>query len=138
MKKILCGLAIAASTLTVAGTAMIAGTAHAHHSLSAYDIGKTIELEGTVKRFEWGSPHCWVVMDVPKEGGGFTEWVLEAGTPVVNTKFGWKRDDLKPGDKLRATAFPTRDGSAHGALMRLVLADGRTLEGPLATYLNKK
>jgi len=132
MKKLLCGLAF------VASIAMLGSVAVAHHSLSAYDITKTIEIDGTVKRFEWGSPHCWVVMDVPNESGGSTEWVFEAGTPVVNTKFGWKRSDLKAGEKIHVTAFPTRDGSAHGALMRVVLANGRTLEGPLSTYLNKK
>ena len=131
MKKLLCGLAFILSIATMGSVAL------AHHSLSAYDITKSIEIEGTVKEFQWGSPHCWLIVTVLDEKGGSTEWVLEAGTPVVNNQFGWKRDDLKAGDKVKVTAFPVRDGSAHGALMKVVLANGRVLEGPLATYLKK-
>jgi hypothetical protein len=131
MKKLLCKLAFAVSIATLGSVAF------AHHSLSAYDITKSIEFDGTVKEFQWGSPHCWLIVDVPNGTGGSTEWVLEAGTPVVNNQFGWKRTDLKSGDKVKVTAFPVRDGSAHGALMKVVLANGRVLEGPLATYLKK-
>lgn len=131
MRKISCGLLLAAMLATVVGTAQ------AHHSLSAYDITKTIELNGTVKRFEWGAPHCWLIVDVPNGNGTSTEWALEAGTPVVNTQFGWKRDSFKSGDKVTVTAFPAHEGTGHGALMRVVFPDGRTLDGPLATYLKK-
>ena len=131
MKKLVCGLAMAA--LIGAFTQ----TASAHHTLSAYDITKTVQLEGTVKRFEWTAPHCWLVVTVSDGHGGATDWTLEAGTPVVNYRYGWKRDDFKPGDKVTVTAFPVRDGSNHGAIMRVVFPDGRTLEGPLSTYLKK-
>jgi hypothetical protein len=131
MKRIFCGLIVAA------WITMGAGTVQAHHSLSAYDITKTVELDGSVKRFEWGSPHCWLIVDVPDGKGGSTEWTLEAGTPIVNTQYGWKRDTFKSGDKVKVTAFPAREGAGHGALMRVALADGRILDGPLATYLKK-
>jgi hypothetical protein len=131
MKQTFCGLLLAALI------AMAASTAQAHHSLSAYDITKTIELDGTVKRFEWGAPHCWLIVDVPDEKGNSTEWALEAGTPVVNNRYGWKRDTFKSGDKVKVTVFPVHEGSGHGALMRVVFPDGRTLDGPLATYLKK-
>jgi hypothetical protein len=125
------------ATLLAAMMATVAVTAQAHHSLSAYDITRTVELKGTVKRFEWGAPHCWLIVDVPDQKGASTEWALEAGTPVVNTQFGWKRDSFKSGDKVTVTAFPAHEGTGHGALMRVVLADGRTMDGPLATYLKK-
>jgi len=131
MKAIRCSLVIAALIATATGTT------HAHHSLSAYDITKTVEIEGTVKRFEWSSPHCWLVMAVPNGHGETTQWVLEAGTPIVNYRYGWKRDDFKAGDKLKVTAFPVRDGSMHGAVMRVTFANGKVLEGPLSTYLKK-
>jgi len=131
MKQTVCGVLFAALI------ALAAGSAQAHHSLSAYDISKTIEFGGTVKRFEWSAPHCWLILDVPDEKGNSTEWVLEAGTPVVNNRYGWKRDTFKSGDKLTVTVFPAREGPGHGALMRVVFPDGRTLDGPLATYLKK-
>src|SRR5208282_601589 len=104
--------------LLAALVAVAADTAQAHHSLSAYDISTTIEFGGTVKRFEWSAPHCWLILDVPDEAGNSTEWVLEAGTPVVNNRYGWTRDTFKAGDKLKVTVFPARDGPGHGALMR--------------------
>lgn len=136
MKKILYGLVFAAS---IAGWGYVA---HAHHSLSAYDITKTIDLDGTIREFQWTSPHCWLVVTVMNSNGVASDWILEAGTPVVNNQYGWKRDLFKPGEKIRATIFPVRDGTAHGALMRVTMADGRVVDGPLATYLknipNKK
>lgn len=113
------------------------GSAQAHHSLSAYDITKSIEVAGTIKRFEWTAPHCWLVVTAPDGKGGTTEWSFEAGTPVVNHKYGWTRNVFKPGEKVTVKAAPVRDGSPHGALMVAEFPDGRKLAGPLALYLKQ-
>jgi len=131
MNKLLRGFVMAALV------SPIAGPAQAHHSLSAYNISKTIELDGTVTSFEWSSPHCWLFLHAPNGHGGYADWALEAGTPVVNYHYGWKRNDFKPGDKLKVIAFPVRDGSNHGAIASVIFADGRRLEGPLSSYLKK-
>jgi hypothetical protein len=110
----------------------------AHHSLSAYNITKRVQIEGTVKQFEWSSPHCWLILTVTDPQGKAKDWVLEAGTPVVNYRYGWKRDYFKPGDHLKVSVFPVHDGSAHGALESVTLPDGRVLEGPLSSYLKKQ
>ncbi len=131
MRRLLAGCAIAMWLLAVAGPAQ------AHHSLSAYDITKSIEVSGTIKRFEWTAPHCWLVVTAPDGKGGTTEWSFEAGTPIVNNKYGWTRNVFKAGEKVTVKAAPVRDGSPHGALLLVEFPDGRKLPGPLATYLKQ-
>jgi hypothetical protein len=42
---------------------------------------------------------------------------------------GWKSTTLKAGDKIMAVVNPLKDGRPNGSLVKLTLADGRTL-GP--------
>jgi hypothetical protein len=107
----------------------LATAASAHHSTSEYDTSKQIKLAGTVKEFQWTNPHSWIELDVPDKHGAITEWGIEFGTPVINIRHGWKRTDLKPGDHVYMVIYPMRDGSAHGTLATITLADGRTLDG---------
>jgi hypothetical protein len=123
--------------VAAAAISAIPGTAEAHHSLSAYNITKSIVVEGTIKKYEWTSPHCWLTITVPDDKGGTVDWVFEAGTPVVNNRYGWGRDQFKAGEKVKATAFPVRDGSNHGALISVEFADGRKQDGALAQYLKQ-
>ncbi|WP_047170418.1 DUF6152 family protein [Novosphingobium sp. Rr 2-17] len=113
------------------------GTVYAHHSLSAYDVSKTITIEGTIKEYKWSAPHCWLVVMVGGAKGKIVPWTFEAGTPMVNNKFGWTRDTFTIGEKVKVTAAPMLDGTPGGALMLVEMHDGRKLAGPLATYLKK-
>ena len=101
----------------------------AHHSTTAYDHTRTIELKGTVKDFQWTNPHSWIQLLVTDGNGNTTEWAIETGAPNLNVRHGWKRDDLKPGDRVTLTAFPNRDGTPNASLTRVTLPDGRVLEG---------
>jgi hypothetical protein len=42
---------------------------------------------------------------------------------------GWKFNSLKPGDKIKVTVNPTRDGSHGGRADLVTLADGKVLRG---------
>jgi len=101
----------------------------AHHSTSAYDRTKTVELSGAVKEMQWTNPHSWIQILVTDSQGATTEWAVETGTPTINLRHGWKRDDVKPGDRISMVVYPARDGTAHGTLATITLADGRTLDG---------
>jgi hypothetical protein len=115
----------------VAGLLLLAvnAGAGAHHSTSAYDRTRTIELSGVVKEMQWTNPHSWIQIVVTDQQGTTTEWAIETGTPVLNLRHGWKRDDVKAGDKISMVVYPARDGSAHGTLATIKLADGRVLDG---------
>ena len=39
----------------------------AHHSQSEYDSRKKVEVEGTVSKVEWKSPHAWIHVDVTND-----------------------------------------------------------------------
>lgn len=79
--------------------------------------------------FQWTNPHSWIQLLVTDSNGNTTEWAIETGAPNLNVRHGWKRDDLKPGDKVSLTAFPNRNGAPNASLMRITLPDGRILEG---------
>lgn len=100
----------------------------AHHSFSMFDMGKTATIEGTVKEFQWTNPHAWIeVMVATPEGE--KQFSIEGHNVRVLTGAGWKFNTLKPGDKVTIVMNPLRNGASGGALVSVVLADGRTLTG---------
>jgi Family of unknown function (DUF6152) len=99
----------------VAGALLaVAGTAEAHHSFAMFDQSKTLTLTGTVKEFQFTSPHSWIQVLVTDEQGAVTEWGFEMGGAAGLSREGWKRNELKPGDKITITFSPLRDGQSGG------------------------
>lgn len=129
-------LQIAAGLSLLLGLSVATG-ASAHHSTAAYDRTKQIRLTGAVKEFQWTNPHSWIQLVVTDKQGAITEWGIEFGNPIINIRHGWKRADVKPGDKVSVVLYPMRDGSAHGTLATITLADGRTLDGA-ADFVGKE
>lgn len=95
----------------------LVSTAWAHHSQSEYDSRAKVDVEGTVTKLEWKSPHAWVYVDVTSDTGAngkgqTVNWSFELPSPVTLMRRGWTRDSLKPGDRIkvsgaRAKNFPT-------------------------------
>ena len=86
--------------------------AWAHHSQSEYDSRAKVDVEGTVTKLEWKSPHAWVYLDVTSDKGDKVNWSFELPSPVTLMRRGGTRDSLKPGDRIkvsgaRAKNFPT-------------------------------
>jgi hypothetical protein len=104
-------------------------TATAHHSFAIFDRAKQVTLEGTVNKFEFTNPHSWIYMSVATEGSLPQEWAVEALSPNVLSRNGWKRNTLRTGDKIKVLINPARDGSKLGNLILVTLPDGRTLGG---------
>jgi hypothetical protein len=96
----------------------------AHHSFAMFDNTKVTALKGTVREFQWTNPHSWVQLSVVNGDGVTEEWSLEALSPNVLSRMGWKRNSIKPGDKITAYFNPIRDGSHGGNLIKVELADG--------------
>jgi hypothetical protein len=92
-----------------------------------FDMTKTVEVKGTVKEFHWTNPHSWVVVGSVDAAGKMVEWSFEANGPGYLVRNGWKRESLKPGDKITVMANPMRDGSAGGNIATVVLPDGHEL-----------
>lgn len=99
----------------------------AHHSGAAFDRSKSVVITGTVTKYAWHNPHVFVYLEVPDGKGGMQEWALEAGSISIMARSGWKKDSLKPGDKVRTVTAPYRDGSTRGEVMSVRFEDGRVL-----------
>lgn len=102
MLKSLIFAAIAAIYLT--------GSAWAHHSHANYDVTTTTQLDGTVKELRWVNPHTWIYLEVVDQGKPAL-WVLEGGSPAGVQRNGWKKEDVLPGEALKVTCNPLKDGS---------------------------
>jgi hypothetical protein len=100
----------------------------AHHSFSIFDVNKTITISGTVQRFQWSSPHSWIDLMVPKEGGQGELWSVECGAPGLLARHGWTKESLKPGDKIKLDLHPLKTGRSGGACLAVTLADGKRLD----------
>lgn len=110
-------------------TAFAAVSAAAHHSAAMFDATKAITLAGTVKEFQWMSPHCWIQLLVPDPAqpkGAPVEWGIEMDNPTGLSRHGWKPTSLKAGDRVVVVAHPLRDGT-NGAQVVSVSKDGKPI-----------
>src|SRR5262252_9796148 len=95
--------------LVVACCLALVPAAWGHHSQSEYDLRGKVDVEGTVTKVEWRSPHAWVYVDVTDAKGQKVNWSFELPSPVTLMRRGWTRDSLKPGDGVKVTAAPARN-----------------------------
>jgi hypothetical protein len=108
-------------------TAALPSSAQAHHSFSMFDMTKTQVVTGTVTQFNWQMPHVWIHMMLPGPGGKTTEWAGECHSPNIIARKGWKSNTVKPGDKIKVTMHPMRDGSPAGSVVAVELPGGTVL-----------
>jgi hypothetical protein len=108
--------------------ATLAGQALAHHSFAMFDMKKDVTMSGMVTEFRWTNPHSWMHLDVTDKDGTKVNWALEMTSPNNLVLSGWRRSSLKPGDKVSVTYHPLLNGKSGGSLVKVVLADNKTLE----------
>jgi hypothetical protein len=110
----------------VAGCAFVAvvGELQAHHAVaSAYDLNKEIVLQGTLLKLNFANPHSNLHLSVQNADGTTTEWVLTTASTQVLTSKGFNKSSIKPGDVLKITALPARNGDPAGFIRKLELGD---------------
>ena len=115
------------------GIPIRAPAARAHHSFAMFDQSKQVSVSGTVRDFQWTNPHAWIEVLVPDGKGGADVWSVELNSPNNLVRQGWKRNVLKPGDKISVTLNPLRDGRPGGLFNAVTLPDGRVLGNPKPT-----
>ncbi len=99
--------------LVIAGiTVARVPSAGAHHSQSEFDFKQIVTVQGEVTQLDWRSPHARIHVDVVNAKGETEHWDFELPSPTTLMRRGWKRDSLKPGDRVtvdaaRARNFPT-------------------------------
>jgi hypothetical protein len=81
----------------------------AHHSQSEFDLRAKVEVEGTVTKLEWKSPHGRLYVDVKNGQGETVNWNFELPSPNTLMRRGWTRDTLKTGDHVKVAGAPARN-----------------------------
>jgi hypothetical protein len=117
---------VAAAALSMA---LVAAPLSAHHSFGFYDMQKTTEIDGTVEKYEWSNPHCWLFLMVPGASGD-TAYGFEMQSVGEMLRRGWAKTALKPGDKIKVKFHPMRDGTPNGLLLSATTADGTLIGHP--------
>jgi hypothetical protein len=105
----------------------IGGPVLAHHSQAMFDETKMLTLKGVISKFSWVNPHVQIYFDVTDKGKKQT-WQIEANSALTMGRAGWKRDQFKAGEVVTVSFHPTRNGSPHGYLRKIVGPDGKALE----------
>ena len=119
----------AALVLTALGGAAAGiSSVAAHHSTTMFDHSKTYTISGTEVELRWVNPHVSLsVNGTLKDSEEVGVWVMEMTSPGNLVRAGgWRRDAVKPGDKVEVVFSPLRDADKKGgALKKLtVLATG--------------
>jgi hypothetical protein len=115
------------SLLSAAFLAVAAlGSAHAHHSRAAFDLGRSVVLDARITEVRWTNPHVFYIGEVVDQRGQKEEWTFEGHSISGLTRQGWSKDTLKVGDRVQIVVNRHRDPQKKFALIDHVrLADGR-------------
>ncbi|HET9386346.1 MAG TPA: DUF6152 family protein [Gemmatimonadales bacterium] len=123
--------------LVVAILAVTVSRAGSHHAFSpVYDSKRTITVDGVVTQFRFVNPHAMMLIDVKDKAGKVVTWNVEFAGRLNLEEAGWTADSIKAGELVKVTGNPTWTGSQRMAFVRLVRADGTTLEPGRAQRLN--
>ena len=116
------------SRLSVFGLCLtLVSSAWAHHSQSEFDLRAKVEVEGTVTKVDWRSPHAWVYVDVTDARGQKVNWSFELPSPTTLMRRGWSRDSLKPGDRVTVGGAPARNHPAIAIATSIKDSTGKPL-----------
>lgn len=100
----------------------------AHHSTAMFEWGAEKKLSGTIERYQWTQPHTFIWLVVSDKSGKTQEWGLEGMSPSWLGRRGWGLHSLNAGDKVSLVYYPLKDGRTGGFYVRVITADGKTLE----------
>jgi hypothetical protein len=114
----------------VLGLLLGVASSWAHHGLAEFDTTHTVRMQGTVTDFQWINPHAFIYADLKDENGKVANWKVEMGSLRMLTRFGgWTPKTVKRGDHVTVEGFPAKDGSHYMNLGKILLPNGKSLEG---------
>jgi|SRR6187402_3576013 len=100
------------------------GLLEAHHSLAGvYDLNKEMVLTGALVELRFTNPHSSIKLAVKNEDGSTTEWSLVTASNIVLTRQGVTKSSIKPGEVLKITILPAKNGNPIGFIKSLELGD---------------
>ena len=117
------------------------GSLWAHHSTTAvFDMGKKVQVTGTLNRVEWINPHISIYVDAKGEHGGNDSWHFEGSPPAWFRRVGVNKNDIArfQGQMITVEAVRAKDGTLYGYLQKITFADGSSLETVPAGQIPEK
>ena len=115
---------LAIRLVALGGFLTVGAQLQAHHAVAGvYDLNTEIVLEGRLQKLNFRNPHANIELEVPNEDGTTTIWVLTTASTQALSRRGINRDSIKPGEALRVTALPARNGNPSGFIRRMELSD---------------
>lgn len=122
-------MSLRAGVLLAVATILAAGSASAHHNMSAlFDFNDRVTLAGTLTRIDWRNPHIALVVDT-RSGDQVETWALEGPAPGFFRSRDITKVDIEAalGKTVTAEASRARDGSHSGLLRVMTLPEGKVV-----------
>ena len=126
--------------LTTFIAAIAAGSLSAHHSTSAvFDMGKKIQVTGTLTKVDWINPHISIFLEAKGEHG-IEAWHFEGSPPAWFRRVGVNKNDIAKatGQMITVDGVKAKDGSLYAYLRKITFADGSTMETVTAGQIPEK
>jgi hypothetical protein len=117
-----------------------AGTLSAHHSTTAvFDMGKKVQVTGTLTKVDWINPHISIFVDAKGEHG-VDAWHFEGSPPAWFRRVGVNKNDIAKfqGQTITVDGVRAKDGTMYGYLQKITFADGSSLETVTAGQIPEK
>ena len=114
------------SLVVLGGFLMAGGGLQAHHAVAGvYDLNKEVVLEGRLAKLNFTNPHASIELDVPAKDGSkkVTHWVLTTASTTNLTRQGVTKSSMKPGELLKVTVLPARNGNPAGFIRSIQQGD---------------
>ena len=104
--------------------------AAAHHANSAYDRNATVQVSGTVTRWQFINPQVGIWIEAADENGEVREWTGEfQSVQDLYRLFGWNKDTFQPGDPVTLIGNPDRRPDHHSMWVEgVIFADGTEVD----------
>jgi Family of unknown function (DUF6152) len=109
---------------------VVSSSSLAHHGTGvSYDQTKSVILTGTLTKFSWTNPHCYVELDVKNSSGQVVHWAGEMNSPGVLKVAGWTKETIKAGDQVTLSVHPAKAGTPVGVVDRgkPIIANGKEI-----------
>ena len=103
-----------------------AGSLRAHHSTTAvFDTAKITTVTGTLTKVDWVNPHIVCLLEAKGQS-----WRLESNPPSWFRRVNVGRADFAKalGQTVSIDAYPAKDGTLYGYLIKIVFEDKTSLE----------
>jgi len=118
------------AAVLLAGVSLVTSDgAWAHHSFALFDKHRMVTLQASVRKVQWSNPHVYLFVEAQDGTGKPKEYTVECTSVVDLTRSGWKRDTIKPGDRVTIEMYPLRDGALGGLFDSAILANGKKIKG---------